>query len=129
MRWPKQWQIWLAVTMVAMGLSTQAWANIPGTSDESRDNAYINGMLTKFGRGVSNIVTSPLELLRTPTLVGRRQGNLAGITVGLAQGAWRTLERAAIGVFEVVTFFAEVPDNFQPIMKPEFVYADGDWVE
>lgn len=129
MGWPKRLMMWFGVAIVAVGLSHDAWANIPGTSDETRDNGYINGILTKFGRGVSNIVTSPLELLRTPALVGRRQGNLAGMTVGVAQGAWRTLERAAVGVFEVATFFAEVPDNFEPIMKPEFVYTEGDWVE
>ena len=118
---------WLGIAVLAIGMTTPSWANIPGSSDETRDHAYVNGMMTKLGRGIANIVTCPLELIRTPTLVGRRQGYLASLTVGIAQGAWRTLQRGAIGLFEIATFYAEIPDNFEPIMKPEFVHAHGDW--
>jgi len=122
---------WLGIAVLAIGMTTPSWANIPGSSDETRDHSHVNvnGIVTKLGRGIANVVTCPLELIRTPTLVGRRQGYLAALSVGIAQGAWRTVQRGAIGLFEVVTFFAEIPDNFEPIMKPEFVHAHGDWSE
>ena len=120
---------WLGIAVLVIGMTTPAWANIPGSSDETRDNSYVNGMITKVGRGIANVVTCPLELIRTPTLVGRRQGYLASLTIGVMQGAWRMIERGAIGLFEIATFYAEVPDQFEPIMKPEFVHAHGDWVE
>ena len=122
---------WLRMGMLAViiGVSGSAWANIPGASDETRDNGRVNGSMTKLGRGIANIVTCPFELMRTPTLVARKQGYLAGMSVGLGRGAWRTLQRGAVGLFEVATFFSEVPDNFEPIMRPEFVFAHGDWTD
>ena len=130
MRQHKAWKDWFGITvLVVMGMTSPALANIPGSSDETRDHSYANGIMTKLGRGIANVLTCPLELIRTPTLVGRQQGNVAALSVGLAQGAWRTVQRGAIGLFEVVTFFAEVPDNFEPIMTPEFVHAHGDWAQ
>ncbi len=126
---PNRWVGWLGIVVLVVGLTSPAAAKIPGSSDDTVDQAYITGMMTKLGRGIANIATCPLELLRTPTLVGRREGNVAALTVGVAQGVWRTVQRGAVGVFEVATFYAEIPDNFEPIMKPEFVHAHGDWAE
>lgn len=129
MRQHKAWKDWLGIAVLVMGMTSLAFGDIPGSSDETRDHSHVNGILTKLGRGIANVATCPLELIRTPTLVGRQQGNVAALTVGMAQGAWRTLQRGAIGLFEVVTFFAEVPENFEPIMTPEFVHAHGDWAQ
>ena len=85
--------------------------------------------MRKLGRGVSNILTAPGELLRTTTLVGRSEGGLPAMTVGLSKGLWRTLQREAVGLFEVATFYSEIPDGFKPIMEPEFIWKHGDWVE
>ena len=101
-------------------------ANVWADTDRS---AYINGSLRKLGRGIANIATSPLELIRTPSLVGRQDGLVAECTVGIVQGLWRTLQRAGVGVFEVVTFYSEIPKGFEPIMKPEFVWASSAWTE
>jgi putative exosortase-associated protein (TIGR04073 family) len=78
-------------------------------------------MLRKLGRGVANVVTCPVELLRTSEQVGRRDGYLAALTVGLLQGTWRTVLRGAVGLFEVATFYKETPNNFTPLIRPEFV--------
>ena len=83
--------------------------------------------LRKLGRGVTNVLTFPLELIRTPEKVGRADGALAGASVGLAQGLFRAVQRAGVGIFEVVTFYAEVPKDYAPLMQPEFVYAHGNW--
>ena len=120
---------WLGIVVLVVGLASPAAAEIPASSDDTVKKADINGMMTKLGRGIANVVTCPLELIRTPTLVGRRQGYLASLTVGIAQGAWRTVQRGVIGLFEIATFYAEIPDNFEPIMKPEFVHAHGAWSE
>ena len=101
------------------------------TPDASASDAagYVNGALRKLGRGVANVATCPAELLRVPTLVGRKDGTLASITVGVAQGAWQALARGVSGVFEIVTFYAETPKGFAPVVRPEFVWQDGDWAE
>ena len=111
----------VGLVLLTVGLAAPAWAE-PTSS-------HVDGALSKLGRGVANIATSPLELLRTPTLVSQRDGYLAGMSIGVVQGAWRTIQRAVVGIFEVVTFYAEVPTNFGPIMKPEFVWTNGNWAD
>ncbi len=88
-----------------------------------------SGPLRKLGRGVANIVTGPLELIRTPEMVGRRDGYYAALSVGLLEGVWRSFLRVAVGVFEVGTFFSGIPGDFEPAMRPEFVWAHGNWAE
>ena len=100
-----------------------------GAASNADASSYTDGMLRKLGRGIANVATCPAELVRTPTLVGQREGYLAGMTVGIVQGAWRTVLRGVTGVFEIATFYAEIPKGFRPLMMPEFVHADGNWVE
>ena len=56
-------------------------------------------------------------------------GYVAGATVGILQGVWRTVLRGVVGVFEVVTFPAEIPKGFKPILKPEFAFGQDVWKE
>ncbi len=82
----------------------------------------------KFGRGAMNIVSAPAELIRVPTLVGQAEGGLAGLSVGIAQGAWQMVRRAVAGIYDVVTFPLSTPPGYKSI-QPEFVWAHGKWVE
>ena len=86
--------------------------------------------MRKLGRGAVNVVSCPVELIRTPELVGRKDGYPAALTVGIFQGAWNGVARGVVGATEVVTFFVEFPKrDFAPIVQPEFIYAHGDWNE
>lgn len=85
--------------------------------------------LRKLGRGVANILTAPLEIIRTYTITNREEGFIAGHTVGLLIGVVRTGYRAAAGVYEVGTFYWSGRNNYAPIVKPEFVFAHGGWQE
>lgn len=102
---------------------------IAGPAPSAEGSSYTDGMLRKLGRGIANVATCPAELIRTPTLLNHREGYLSAMTVGVVQGAWRTVLRGVVGVFEIATFYAEVPKDFRPLMMPEFVHADGNWVE
>lgn len=86
-----------------------------------------NGPLRKLGRGIANIATCPVELLRTADAVGVRDGYIAGLTVGVLQGLWRTVLRGVIGVYEVGTFYAEIPPGYAPLIRPEFAFGDFNW--
>lgn len=112
--------------LVVAGLLVLGFA---GSSQAAEGSSYADGMWRKLGRGITNIATSPAELIRTPSVVSQRDGNLAGWSVGIVQGAWRGVLRLLTGVFEVGTFYAEVPDNFEPLMKPEYVWLEGSWAE
>ena len=111
-----------AVLVVGLASSASA-AN--GNGNPSR----LDGTMRKLGRGIADVATCPLELLRTPTLLTRRDGLIAGWSIGVVQGIWRTVLRGVTGVFEVATFYAEIPDGYGPLLKPEFVWENGDWAE
>ena len=101
-----------------------------GTIDETAgETSHVSGSLRKLGRGVANIVTCPIELPRTIENVALKDGYVAGATVGILQGVWRTVLRGVAGVFEVVTFPAEIPEGFTPLIKPEFVFGHDVWKE
>ena len=96
---------------------------------EEATPSRVDGSLRKLGRGIANVATAPAELIRTPQLTTRREGYIAGLSIGIVEGAWRTVERALTGIFEIGTFYAEIPKDYGPLMKPEFVWAHGDWLE
>ena len=116
------WCRLLVVTGILVGMAAPVFANEPSPS-------YIMGALRKLGRGVANVVSCPFELIRTPELVGRKDGYPAALTVGILQGVWRTVLRGVVGVVEAGTFFVAIPKDFAPILRPEFIYAHGEWVE
>ena len=108
-----------AVLMLA-GLAT------PVSAADEPGSPYVHGMLRKLGRGITNIATCPVELLRKPEQLLHEKGPLAAASVGALQGVWMTLVRGVVGVYETVTFFVESPDNFEPILKPEFAFGEPD---
>ena len=113
---------WLVVGgMLGLWVGT-ASAGLPPQAIEERSMA-VDGALRKLGRGIANIATCPVELLRTPELVGQRDGYTAALTVGVLQGLWRTVLRGLGGVFEIVTFYAEIPEGYDPLIMPEFVFG------
>ena len=123
--------------MTTSGRQAQAWmvaALVFGVIGPVRaadtSPSYADGALGKLGRGVANVLTCPLELIRTPTLVAREHGTIAGLTVGLVKGIGQTLVRGVAGVVEVVTCPLRVPaKDFAPLVTPEFVWAHGNWSE
>lgn len=118
--------IWWVLVMMVCG-SVQAFA-APAAQEEP-PRSYARGATKKLGRGVANVITSPLELIRMPTLVARQDGGLAGLTVGVARGAWAGAERALAGAVEIVTFPVPFPRGWDSLVRPEFIYAHGEWAE
>ena len=116
-----------AATRFLPGVIALAAVATPAWADAERSPSYVEGSLLKLGRGAANMVTAPAELLRTIDRVSRRDGNLAAFTVGVTQGVGRSLLRELAGIVEVGTFCVEVPKGFAPIIRPEFVWAHGDW--
>ena len=100
-----------------------------GASSEADDSTggYLRGATRKLGRGVANVSTGLLELIRTPYFVNQQDGGLASITVGIVQGVANAVVRELAGVYDVVTFPVPFPKEFCPVLRPEFVYAHGDW--
>ena len=90
--------------------------------------AFCGDPLTKLGRGLCNMVTFPLEMAEQPSRVKESDGPFAGATVGVLKGLQMTIERAVVGVYEVVTFMVPCPKDYQPILKdPEYFLQDIDF--
>jgi len=107
-------------TAMAIGCSL----GVAGTAEAG----YLVKSGRKLGRGIANVTTAPLEVLRTISLVSQQHGNLAGLTVGVVQGVVAAVVREVAGVVEVATFCIPIPKDFGPLVRPEFVWAYGDWV-
>ena len=89
--------------------------------------SYSNGIMRKLGRGLTNIVTCPLELIRQPYLQSQQDGAIGGTVIGLVKGVGWTVARGAAGIYDAITFPLETPKGFRSPIHPEFVYAHGDW--
>jgi putative exosortase-associated protein (TIGR04073 family) len=120
------WRVAACAAVLVVGAAASASAAI----DETKGGpSYVSGSLRKLGRGISNVVTCPIELPRTIERVSFRDGYVAAATVGVLQGVWRTILRGVVGLFEVATFPAEIPKGFEPLIKPEFAFGRDVWDE
>lgn len=77
---------------------------------------------TKLGRGVANTLTGWVELPKNIYETSLEDNALAGVTLGLAKGAGMTLVRTGAGIYEVATFPFPLPENYKPILEPEYVF-------
>lgn len=78
-------------------------------------------MAVKLTRGVTNAVTSIVELPKQTILTGRDMGPV-GYIVGPIKGVGMTLYRGVIGVVEVVFCMVPQPGYYDPMIDPEFVW-------
>ncbi|MDD5555771.1 MAG: exosortase system-associated protein, TIGR04073 family [bacterium] len=76
----------------------------------------------KFGRGIVNLATGWGELLRCPAEIARERGRLLGATWGPLKGIAMTILRTGCGAIETVLFFYPLPGNYDPLLRPEFVW-------
>lgn len=77
---------------------------------------------TKLGRGVANTLTGWVELPKNIYHTSVEDNAFAGITLGLAKGAGMTIVRTGAGIYEIVTFPFPLPENYKPILEPEYVF-------
>lgn len=80
-------------------------------------SAFAGNPITKFGRGLCNIVTFHFEIMEQSSRIKASHGSLAGMTYGLGKGIGMALVRALVGIYEVVTFPIPYPEGYEPILK------------
>lgn len=81
----------------------------------------------KLGRGLLNIVGSPVELARTINIQSRVKGPGYGWTMGIVEGIGRTFLRFGSGVIETVTFPFDFPkDDKEPLLSPDYPWQKWD---
>jgi putative exosortase-associated protein (TIGR04073 family) len=77
----------------------------------------------KLGRGMVNIVTGPIELVKQPLVEAEKGESFGEFMTGLAYGtiagvAWM-LYRDLDGVYEVATFYLP---SLGPAINPEYIF-------
>ena len=77
---------------------------------------------TKLGRGVANTLTGWVELPKNIYKTSVEDNAFAGVTLGLARGAGMTIVRTGAGIYEIATFPFPLPENYKPILEPEYVF-------
>ncbi len=77
---------------------------------------------TKLGRGVANTLTGWVEIPKNIYSTSVEDNAFSGLTLGLAKGIGMTFVRTGTGIYEVVTFPAPLPEDYKPVLEPEYVF-------
>ena len=83
---------------------------------------YAQDPFTKLGRGVANTLTGWVELPKNVYSTSTENNAFAGLTLGLATGAGMSLVRTGAGIYEIATFPFPIPQDYKPILEPEYVF-------
>ncbi len=81
---------------------------------------YPDKVVEKLGNGLANAVTGVVEIPKTITIVGNRDGVIHGMTVGFVMGIANTIGRSLSGAFDIATFL--IPTT--PFVKPSYIWDD-----
>lgn len=81
---------------------------------------YPDKVVEKLGNGLANAVTGVVEIPKTITIIGNRDGVIHGMTVGFLTGIVNAVGRSLSGAFDIATFF--IPTT--PFVKPSFIWDD-----
>jgi putative exosortase-associated protein (TIGR04073 family) len=98
-------------------------ASIAYANDSLVEKMNSNKALTKFSRGVTNVVSSPGEYAtQTPAAMEQSPDYLTGFLVTLGRGTGYMLLRAASGIYDIATCPFPGKTNYGPIMQPETIF-------
>lgn len=78
-----------------------------------------SGPFTKFGRGVTNIILSPAELVYQPMKMGQDNNALIAIIGGIPKGIVFIPVRLLLGAYDLVTFLIPYPKSYGYWVEPE----------
>ena len=102
--------LFICCVIIAMvGMATQCYAQSP---------------MKKLGRGLANILTGWIELPKNMYDTSGEENMLSGITMGMAKGIGMTIVRTGAGVYETITFPLPIPEDYEPVLEPEFIFND-----
>jgi len=87
------------------------------------DDKWSRGV-DKLGRGIINVVSATLEIPKQIDAEWKEGENAAGSIIGgFFKGLVYTVTRVVSGVYDIVTCPINIPQNYEPLVKPEFVFG------
>ncbi len=111
----------IGLTMVVVLLSTTLPAYAQYTVEKKDYPA--KRQLSKLARGLANILSGWTEIPKEIYVQSKESDTLGRIVfAGPVVGIGKALARTATGFFETVTFFLPIPEEYAPIIEPEYVF-------
>ena len=77
----------------------------------------------KFLRGLAAMTTAFLEVPGNMVEETNKRGAAGGIPLGFAIGCGMIVPRVLVGVYEFVSAPFPFPENYEPILQPEFPWG------
>ena len=112
----------LRITVISVLILCIAAITLPAFAQEG---SVIEKMGKKLGRGIVNVATGWVELPKNIYDTSVDTNNpLMGITYGTLKGVGMTVVRTGAGAYDVATFLFPVPENYKPLLSPEFVFEE-----
>ncbi len=96
-------------------LALSLFVSVPAVAGE-----YASDSEAKFTRGLANIATGWGETPKNIVNESNNHNALVGLTYGTVKGAAHTVGRTAVGVFDLVTFFAPTEE----VVHSTYVWED-----
>ena len=87
-------------------------------------NSYAQDPGQKLMRGLANVLTGWIELPKNIYETSVEDNVFTGLTIGLAKGIGMTIVRTGAGVYELVTFPFPIPEDYAPVLEPEYVFGE-----
>ena len=78
----------------------------------------------KLLRGLANVLTGWVELPKNIYDTSVEDNVFSGITIGLAKGLGMTIVRTGAGLYETVTFPFPIPEDYAPVLEPEYIFQE-----
>ncbi|MEK7469868.1 MAG: exosortase system-associated protein, TIGR04073 family [Planctomycetota bacterium] len=105
-----------------MAQSTTLVNDEPPHIGPSETENVVGKMTGKLARGFVNILTCIGEIPNQMVKMGHDKGFWAAISLGFLKGLGMFVVRFAAGAFDMVFFLSPWPDDWKPILEPEYVW-------
>ena len=109
----------LCMVILVSSMSADVWA-----TQMDRDHSTIGKMIHKLGRGVMNILTGWIEVPYNIAETWKDTEPFTGIVAGGIKGIFWGWARTCTGFFDVFTFPFPIPQNYEPLMDPEWILPE-----
>ena len=106
---------------VAFVLTVALIGNV-GSALAAQDTGAL--VVTKLFRGMVNAVTGWMEIPKQMSLIWQESGPGKGLGWGLVKGIGFAVARSVAGAYEIATFPLPIPEEYEPLMQPEYVLSD-----
>ncbi len=81
--------------------------------------------LEKLARGITNVATSPGEFIyQMDPAIDSAPDVVTGYVMGIFKGAFYTIKRAGVGLYDILTFPIPRPCDYAPVYEPETLVKD-----